>query len=348
VRIVEGATTVDLEYTARGDLARRTVNGVSTDYFYNEAIADRPIMAERRGGAYTRFYVYTPDGRLLYAVETPVAAPTPRFYHFNHIGTTLFLTNAAGAVADTYGYTVYGEMVKHLGESDQPFTFVGEHGVRQEGASGLYHMRARYYDSRTIQFLSRDPLWPDLADPKSLNPYQYVGQNPLSFIDPSGLESYYIDDSGKRLSKDSLTWYKGLNITYGQVDEKGNIKWVNVSSSSRLPTNVAQFGDQAMQANIGKRSSATKLPLPTTSHPGTEPVSDYDTVRQTTNFNKYKTPETVSSSSSSCCSSCSLLPVENEQDALFRYALGGLALLLVFLGARRALQAVFFRKSDRA
>lgn len=351
VRIVEGATTVDLEYTARGDLARRTVNGVSTDYFYNEAIADRPIMAERRGDAYTRFYVYTPDGRLLYAVETPVAAPTPRFYHFNHIGTTLFLTNAAGAVADTYGYTVYGEMVKHLGESDQPFTFVGEYGVRQEGASGLYHMRARYYDSRTIQFLSRDPLWPDLADPKSLNPYQYVGQNPLSFIDPSGLESYYINTEGEWLSTDSAKQYSIQSRSYGMVDASGNIEWYNVKDSSKLPTNVAKF------PAIGRRSSAGKLPLPTTSNPGTEPVSGYDTVRQTTNFNKYTIPEpekTVSSCScsGSCCSSSSssssLLSVENEQDALFRYALGGLALLLVFLGARRALQAVFFRNSDRA
>ena len=65
---------------------------------------------------------------------------------------------------------------------------VGEQGVRQEGESGLYQMRARYYDSRTARFLSRDPVWLDLEDPKAINPYQYAGQNPLSFIDPSGLD----------------------------------------------------------------------------------------------------------------------------------------------------------------
>jgi RHS repeat-associated protein len=87
-------------------------------------------------------------------------------------------------------------VVKHLGSSDQPFTYVGRHGVRQEGETGLYHMRARFYDSLTGRFLSRDPIWSDLIeDPRSVNPYQYAVQNPLSFIDPSG--QLWVDTTGK-------------------------------------------------------------------------------------------------------------------------------------------------------
>ena len=190
--ITYGSTHIAYEYTALGEVARRVVDGVITEYFYNYAVKDHPIMAEKRNGDYIRFYVYTPNGRLLYFVDVPSAAAY--FYHFNHIGTTLFLTDAAGNITDSYGYTLYGQLIRHVGTSDQPFTYIGRYGVRQEGDTGLYQMRARYYDSLTARFISRDPIWPDLWDPKAVNPYQYVAQNPLIFIDPSGLDYHWDDE----------------------------------------------------------------------------------------------------------------------------------------------------------
>ncbi|MCK4244628.1 MAG: hypothetical protein KAX20_03280, partial [Candidatus Omnitrophica bacterium] len=54
------------------------------------------------------------------------------------------------------------------------------------GDTDLFHMGRRYYDAKTACFISRDPIWPDVLDPKSLNPYPYAAQNPLRFIDPRG------------------------------------------------------------------------------------------------------------------------------------------------------------------
>jgi len=344
-RITENGAVVEFEYTAQGDIARRTASGVTTDFFYNHAIADRPILAERRVGAYTRFYVYTPAGRLLYAVETPVTAPAPRFYHFNHIGTTLFLTDGSGAMRDAYGYTVYGEMVKHMGDSDQPFTFVGEYGVRQEGVSGLYTMRARTYDSRTIQFLSRDPRWPDLTDPKALNPYQYAGQNPLSFIDPSGLEHFYIDQHGGRLSENDAA-NTSLFAPVGKVSEDGRITWqipVTLAAKGHQPPSATNFYDLVglprpapqTQANTGVRASSNKPPVQTTAALPQRPV-----VQQ-------YTPEQIAAmqaaNSNSCGCKCSMLAVEGASDASLVYLLGGLAVLLVLFGVRKALRIVFLK-----
>jgi hypothetical protein len=47
-------------------------------------------------------------------------------------------------------------------------------------------MRARYYDARTAAFLSREPLWPLLATPGALNPYQYAARDPNRFVDITG------------------------------------------------------------------------------------------------------------------------------------------------------------------
>ena len=231
VAIGYDGTNVGCEYTASGELVRRTVAGVTIDYVRSYSIPGRPIVAEKRNGAWHRYFVHTPQGRLLYVV--PAATPsTPSFFHFNHIGTTLFLTDAAGEVTDTYGYTPYGRMVRHEGTSDQPFTFVGELGVLREGSSGLFHMRARVFDSLTARFVSRDPRWPDLDDPRALNPYQYAAQSPLSLIDPSG-ESYWVgvsgdpilDPTGAPLQADDPGFPRIPGLVVGEVHDDGSLVW---------------------------------------------------------------------------------------------------------------------------
>jgi RHS repeat-associated protein len=171
----------------------RTEAGASTEFFYNQALGMSPAVAERDGdtGAMLRYYVWTPEGRLLYMIDA-AHGNAVRFVHCDQVGSTLALTDAGGELTDAYAYDPYGRLQRHEGDSPQPFTFVGAWGVRQEGAGGdLYQMRARTYDASTGRFLSPEPLWPDLFDPKALNPYAYAGGDPVRFIDPTGLLSQH-------------------------------------------------------------------------------------------------------------------------------------------------------------
>lgn len=52
--------------------------------------------------------------------------------------------------------------------------------------SGLYYLRARYYDPLTGTFLSRDPIKGTLTNPQTQNPYAYALNNPVNLGDPSG------------------------------------------------------------------------------------------------------------------------------------------------------------------
>ena len=54
---------------------------------------------------------------------------------------------------------------------------------------GLIHMNGRVYDPNVGRFLSVDPVMGDLTDTQSINPYAYVGNRPLSFTDPTGLQA---------------------------------------------------------------------------------------------------------------------------------------------------------------
>ncbi|GAK55377.1 hypothetical protein Plarl_11701 [Candidatus Vecturithrix granuli] len=176
-----------LTYNGVDDVITREADGVTTHYYYHHAIDLTPLVAERtQGGAFTRYYVWSPSGMLLYAIDAAVGNQVV-FYHFDRDGNTLALTNAAGTMTDAYTYTPYGQVLGHTGSSKQPFTFVGKFGVRQEGDSGAsYHMRSRYYDAETGRFSSRDAAWPDLLSPLELNPYAYALLNPVGFSDPAG------------------------------------------------------------------------------------------------------------------------------------------------------------------
>jgi RHS repeat-associated protein len=61
-------------------------------------------------------------------------------------------------------------------------------GQYLDSESGLYQLRARYYDPATAQFLTRDPL---VA--KTRSPYQYAMGTPLNATDPTGLDCGWTD-----------------------------------------------------------------------------------------------------------------------------------------------------------
>jgi RHS repeat-associated protein len=59
-------------------------------------------------------------------------------------------------------------------------------GHEQLDETYLTHMNGRVYDYRLGRFLSVDPLISNPASSQAINPYSYIGNNPMSGTDPSG------------------------------------------------------------------------------------------------------------------------------------------------------------------
>ena len=72
-------------------------------------------------------------------------------------------------------------------------------GKERDTESGLDNFGARYYGSSMGRFMSPDPsglLAQHPEDPQSWNLYAYARNNPLSNIDPDGLDCVYANDAG--------------------------------------------------------------------------------------------------------------------------------------------------------
>ncbi|MBQ3545208.1 MAG: PKD domain-containing protein [Lachnospiraceae bacterium] len=107
------------------------------------------------------------------------------FYHYNNLGSTTKLTNESGEIVEKYTYGTYGELLSGDSEKTE-YLYNGMYGVRTD-ENGLYHMRARFYNTEIKRFINQDILRGDLTNSQSLNRYSYVQGNPLSYTDPFGL-----------------------------------------------------------------------------------------------------------------------------------------------------------------
>jgi len=80
-------------------------------------------------------------------------------------------------------YAPYGENYAVQGPTYPDYSFTGQHS----DVSNLLDFVFREYHLSQGRWMSPDPLGGDVTNPQSLNRYAYVGNNPLSFIDPLGL-----------------------------------------------------------------------------------------------------------------------------------------------------------------
>ena len=170
---------VSYRYNYKNLRIERTDDEGTTRYVFD--LAGNIIEEHDAEGLMTR-YVFrnnkhlakiTPDGKTYY-------------YGTDNLGSTTVLFDEEGNVVwkgeiSAFGDVVLGEWIgEELFAERVKFT-----GKDYDEVTGLYYFNARWYDPRLGRFTSEDPVR------DGMNWHVYVNNNPLRYVDPTGLDPNY-------------------------------------------------------------------------------------------------------------------------------------------------------------
>lgn len=172
---INGAVSASFTYDAFGRRTSRNIGGQTTGYLYDGA----NVVQEQNAAS-------SPTANLLMGgvdemfSRGDVASGTNYTPITDALGSTMALLNAAGVSTTNYSYEPFGGTTATGSTNGNNSKFTGR---EEDGGTGLYHFRARYYSPALQRFISEDPMGFAAGDS---NFYPYVGNDPLNYKDPSG------------------------------------------------------------------------------------------------------------------------------------------------------------------
>jgi RHS repeat-associated protein len=129
--------------------------------------------------------VLNPDGTLAQRL----------FFQTDHLGSISVLTNGSGGAVERLSYDAWGKRRNPNGTDDPTGSITsqatrGFTGEEELSVASLVHLNGRVYDPILARFTSADPTVTEPLNPQGWNRYSYVGNDPLTFIDPNGYDFF--------------------------------------------------------------------------------------------------------------------------------------------------------------
>jgi RHS repeat-associated protein len=203
--VVTPAHKVQYKYDPLGRRIEKTVNGNSRRYVYD----NEDIIAVLDGGnGLLRTFTHGPG------IDEPLVMTSADgknyYYHADALGSITALTNDDNTPVETYAYKAYGEpTIKNnagtvLSKSaiDNPYLFTAR---ELDSETGLYYLRARYYNPEMGRFIQEDPI----GIRGGSNFYIYALNNPSNLTDLFG-EDVDIDKFVEWVNANASERSKGL------------------------------------------------------------------------------------------------------------------------------------------
>ncbi|HEY0367928.1 MAG TPA: TIGR02269 family lipoprotein, partial [Pyrinomonadaceae bacterium] len=233
--------TASFVYDPFGRRVQKTVNGASTEFVY-----DGPNSVQEKVGG-------TPSANFLTGgldqLFTRTDANGSLHFLSDGLGSTLGLTDAAGSQTVQYTYEPFGT-TSATGSSGN----TAQYGGRENDNTGLYFNRARYYSPKLQRFISEDPLG---FTPGDTNLYSYVGNGPVNWADPLGLDKEggsWLDNL--QMGLDLAGFIPGLGDVLDLVNGaislgRGDYVGAGLSAAAAIPL----LGDAANAAGVARRAT---------------------------------------------------------------------------------------------
>lgn len=141
-------------------------------------------------GSYTGHQHYIRAGSQLVGIYRTRSSGSPfmSYYFADHLGSVDAVTGESGNVAARFSFDAWGRPRNANGTDNAAAStdYKGFTKHEHDDEVVLINMNAREYDPQIGRFISPDPVIDRGLPSQGLNRYTYVGNNPLSFVDPDG------------------------------------------------------------------------------------------------------------------------------------------------------------------
>lgn len=174
------------------------------------------------------------------------------YLHNDVAGTPMMATDSNGLLTWKQTYRPYGDRLtestasrgNHLWFTGKPF----------DQATGLSYMGARYYDPALGRFMGVDPMQATETDLHSFNRYAYANNNPLRYVDPTGMWSVSVD-------------FFALSAGFGRDQASGQFFWelkggltglgASIDPSENAPIGEGRYGRECLECSVASSSWVT-------------------------------------------------------------------------------------------
>jgi len=179
---VDGGTTT-YSYNALGQRVAKVVSGSEDDFVLDQA--GRPITGRISSPTHPWYLSEVYAGNMHLATY---ANGTTAFPHRNWVGTVMASTGPTGSTIKTCsGYLPFGDGSSCTATDGSSLGFTS---LWWDSEDALNNTPNRNYESVGGRWTTPDPAGlaaVDITDPQTWNRYTYVTNNPLSYVDPLGL-----------------------------------------------------------------------------------------------------------------------------------------------------------------
>ena len=199
-------------------------------------------------------------------------------------------------------YTPFGEQI---GETVSGFGYNGEY---YNAATGMVYLRARFYEPEMNRFSQKDVLRGDAVNPVSLNRYAYVQNDPVNFVDPSGMSISSITNAVRKMA--AKVTISSVNRVTNAIKSVKIAKRTTIKKYVRKPQTTTVLPTKNKTSSIDSGGAALERRVATTQQ-GSNNVKNttspggksHYTEKATTLSTSKPTVQSVSSMQTSCTSS---------------------------------------------
>ena len=185
VNVTKGTDNISYLYNADGLRTQKTVNGVTTDYYWLNGV----LQAQKTGEEYIIF-LYDENGSAYGMLLKNGTAETYYYYTFNVQGDVVGIIDSTGTQVVSYEYGIWGDNTVITGTLAD--TIGNKNPLRYrsyyfDAETGFYYLQSRYYDPEVYRFINADSVISGTGEsPQGYNLFAYCNNDPVNMRDETG------------------------------------------------------------------------------------------------------------------------------------------------------------------